>query len=276
MIDLHSHILPGIDDGARTLDVSLEMARIAVNDGITVMACTPHIYPGMYMNDGPGIAAHAARLQRALQEHGIALELVVGADVHLVPGLLAGLRSGAVPTLHGSRYFLLEPSHTTPPPALRRLGIRPHRLGLHAHHHPPRAADLGGTALPAVPEADPARRVDADHGWRPDGHVRTACKVLGRAFPQGRTYAPPGHRCPLDWPATAGSVGGRRDRRQSVGDDGSTEPRAAPSQCRAAEPSTRRFPFADGRIGAGICLGCRARRVEADWIVVNLQRANRY
>ena len=116
MIDLHCHILPGIDDGAKTLDVSLDMARIAVQDGIRVTACTPHIYPGLYMNDGPGIAGHAARLQQALREHGIALELVVGADVHLVPGLLDGLRSGAVPTLHGSRYFLLEPSHTTPPP----------------------------------------------------------------------------------------------------------------------------------------------------------------
>ena len=148
MIDLHSHILPGIDDGARTLDVSLEMARIAVNDGITVMACTPHIYPGMYMNDGPGIAAHAARLQQSLREHGIALELVVGADVHLVPGLLAGLRSGAVPTLNGSRYFLLEPSHTTPPPRFEDsvfdliasgytpVITHPERLTWVEHHYP--------------------------------------------------------------------------------------------------------------------------------------------
>ena len=57
MIDLHSHILPGIDDGARSLEVSLEMARIAVADGTRVMACTPHIYPGLYMNDAAGIQA---------------------------------------------------------------------------------------------------------------------------------------------------------------------------------------------------------------------------
>lgn len=118
MIDLHSHILPGIDDGAKTLDVSLEMARIAVAGGIRTMACTPHIYPGMYMNDGPGIAAARDALQAELDQAGIALQLVVGADVHLVPGLIDGLRSGRVPTLHGSRYFLLEPSHTTPPPRL--------------------------------------------------------------------------------------------------------------------------------------------------------------
>jgi protein-tyrosine phosphatase len=94
------------------------MARIAVDDGIHTMACTPHIYPGMYMNDGPGIAQACARLQAELDQHGIALKLVVGADVHLVPGLINGLRNGRVPTLHGSRYFLLEPSHTTPPPQL--------------------------------------------------------------------------------------------------------------------------------------------------------------
>ena len=118
MIDLHCHILPGIDDGAKTLADSLEMARIAVDDGIHTLACTPHIYPGMYMNDGPGITLARARLQAELDERGIALKLVVGADVHLVPGLIDGLKSGRVPTLHGSRYFLLEPSHTTPPPHL--------------------------------------------------------------------------------------------------------------------------------------------------------------
>lgn len=118
MIDLHCHILPGIDDGAKMLEVSLEMARIAVADGIHTIACTPHIYPGKYMNDGPSIAAARDALQAELDRAGIALQLVVGADVHLVPGLVDGLRSGRIPTLHGSRYFLLEPSHTTPPPRL--------------------------------------------------------------------------------------------------------------------------------------------------------------
>lgn len=116
MIDLHSHILPCVDDGARSLEDSLKMAQIAVNDGIRTMACTPHIYPGMYMNDGPGIDRARAALQGELDQRGIPLRLVTGADIHLVPGLLQGLRSGAVPTLHRSRYLLLEPSHTLPPP----------------------------------------------------------------------------------------------------------------------------------------------------------------
>jgi protein-tyrosine phosphatase len=116
MIDLHSHILPGIDDGAPTLQVALEMASIAVDDGIRTMACTPHIYPGMYMNDGPGIERARQALQEVFDQRGLTLRLVVGADVHLVPGLLPNVQSGMVPTLNRSRYLLLEPSHTTPPP----------------------------------------------------------------------------------------------------------------------------------------------------------------
>ena len=116
MIDLHSHILPGIDDGSKNLEMSLAMARIAVDDGIKVMACTPHIYPGLYMNDAAGIAAARDALQLALDEHAIPLKLTTGADVHLVPGLLDQLRAGAVPCLHNTRYLLLEPSHHVAPP----------------------------------------------------------------------------------------------------------------------------------------------------------------
>lgn len=116
MIDLHSHILPGIDDGSRSMEMSLAMARIAVDDGIRIMACTPHIYPGLYMNDSAGIKAARDALQTQLDDHGIALQLTTGADVHLVPGLLEGLRAGTVPCLHGTRYILLEPSHHVAPP----------------------------------------------------------------------------------------------------------------------------------------------------------------
>lgn len=111
MIDLHTHILPGIDDGSATLEQSLEMAKIAVDDGITLMACTPHIYPGLYMNDAAGISLARDKLQNHLNEADINLQLVIGADAHLVPELLSGLKSGRVPTLNNSRYFLLEPSH---------------------------------------------------------------------------------------------------------------------------------------------------------------------
>ena len=66
MIDLHHHLLPGIDDGAEDLAMALEMARMAVADGIHTVACTPHIYPGLYENTGEGIRAAIAALQAEL------------------------------------------------------------------------------------------------------------------------------------------------------------------------------------------------------------------
>lgn len=124
MIDLHSHILPGIDDGSKSLEMSLDMARIAVDDGIATMACTPHIYPGMYMNDAQGIAAARDRLQAEFDQRGIRLKLLTGADVHLVPDLLDGLRAGRVPTLAQSRYVLLEPSHHVAPPRFQESAFQ--------------------------------------------------------------------------------------------------------------------------------------------------------
>ncbi|MGE4071180.1 MAG: tyrosine-protein phosphatase [Lysobacterales bacterium] len=116
MIDLHCHILPGIDDGAPDLDTALAMARIACADGITVTACTPHIYPGLYENNAVGIRKAMVALQQALDDAGISLRLVQGADVHLTPDLLAGLRADLIPSLNGTRYFLLEPPHHVAPP----------------------------------------------------------------------------------------------------------------------------------------------------------------
>lgn len=118
MIDLHCHILPGIDDGAPDLELSLAMARRAVEDGITVTACTPHIMPGYYENTGSSIREHVVVLQAQLDAHEIPLKLTTGADVHLVTDLVAGLRSGRILTLADSQYFLFEPPHNVAPPRL--------------------------------------------------------------------------------------------------------------------------------------------------------------
>ena len=92
------------------------MARMAVDDGITVIACTPHVTPGLYENAGPGIRGAVVQLAIALERAGIGLQLVAGADAYLAPDLLSGLQTGRVPTLAGSRYFLLElPHHVLPP-----------------------------------------------------------------------------------------------------------------------------------------------------------------
>jgi protein-tyrosine phosphatase len=118
VIDLHCHILPGIDDGAPSLEVALAMARAAVNDGITITACTPHIYPGLYDNSQEVISKAIADFEIELQRHDIPLTLTIGADTHMAPELLQGIREGRVPTLGHSRFLLLEPPHHVAPPRL--------------------------------------------------------------------------------------------------------------------------------------------------------------
>src|SRR5262245_34152073 len=96
--------------------MSLDMARMACADGITTVVCTPHILPTVYENEGPKIKAAVTLLQETLSRDGIPLRLLSGADVHIAPDLLAGLKDGRILTLAGSRYLLLEPPHRSMPP----------------------------------------------------------------------------------------------------------------------------------------------------------------
>jgi protein-tyrosine phosphatase len=114
-------LLPGIDDGAKDIAMSLAMARMAAADGIGTMACTPHILPGVYNNSGPVIRKAVARLAESIAQAGIPISLVTGADVHIAPDLDAQLRDGRALTLNNSRYLLLEPPHHVLPPRLEDL-----------------------------------------------------------------------------------------------------------------------------------------------------------
>jgi protein-tyrosine phosphatase len=120
MIDLHCHLLPAIDDGPRDLVGSLELARALVADGVTHVACTPHILPGLYPNTGPHIRQATAQLEAALEKASIGLELLTGADNHLVPDFIDLLRSGRLLPIADSRYVLVEVPHQSPPPRLRQ------------------------------------------------------------------------------------------------------------------------------------------------------------
>ena len=94
---------------------------MAVANGVEVQACTPHILPGLYNNTGPQIRLAIAQFQRALDEHGIALQLTTGADAHLVPDFLSGLKSGHILSLADTRYVLVEPPHHVAPPRIEEF-----------------------------------------------------------------------------------------------------------------------------------------------------------
>lgn len=109
MIDLHCHILPGIDDGPRTREEAFAMCRLALADGCRAMIATPHQRRGRWWNsDRAAIADLAKDLQAAL---GRQMRILVGGEVHVDAELLAEvekLPEGGICTLAGSRYLLIE------------------------------------------------------------------------------------------------------------------------------------------------------------------------
>lgn len=89
LVDIHAHVLPGIDDGPRDLSGTLELARSAAEAGITRIAATPHLrsdFPDVHVEE---IAARAERVQAELEAVGIDLEVVPGAEVSLIWALEA-------------------------------------------------------------------------------------------------------------------------------------------------------------------------------------------
>ncbi len=98
MIDCHNHMLPAIDDGAHDWEMSIAMARRAVDSGITVVVCTPHHNNGAFENSRATILQHISTLHEVLVQNGIDLQLIPGSELHLVPKLLSELESGEAMT----------------------------------------------------------------------------------------------------------------------------------------------------------------------------------
>lgn len=116
MIDLHSHLLPGIDDGAANLEDALQLVDIAVDDGITHSVITPHIHLNRYDNDVRSIQAAFKVLQQALLQRNIPLRIAYAAEVRIDPQILTMIASDRIPflgELGGYKILLLEFPHST-------------------------------------------------------------------------------------------------------------------------------------------------------------------
>lgn len=82
-VDVHSHLLPGLDDGCETVEESLECARVLVREGYTHSFCTPHVWPSLPLNTIDNIRRAVAELQIAIEEAGIGLRLLPGGEINL-------------------------------------------------------------------------------------------------------------------------------------------------------------------------------------------------
>ncbi len=131
-VDIHCHILPGLDDGARDTSQTLEMLRIARHDGIEAIVATPHIKSGVFENSRQTIVQAIAGLNGGAEENGVAL--YPGADIYISRSLIDDVRMGGLPLINDKNYLLLElPDYVLPPLAeigkmisgLRMDGITP-------------------------------------------------------------------------------------------------------------------------------------------------------
>lgn len=116
MIDIHCHILPGVDDGPQFQDESIAMARRAVEDGVHTIVATPHTLDGIYINTVIDVNSRVAALQEVLSKDHIEVQLYAGAEVHLCPHIIKRIETGEAGTINNARkYMLLEfPVQTIP------------------------------------------------------------------------------------------------------------------------------------------------------------------
>lgn len=115
MIDIHTHILPGLDDGARTLEESVEMCRIGYQDGIKTIVATPHVLPEIYKNSRSTILSKVQELQSATRNlqskmnSELSLVILPGADIHFSPDLLELYQNQELMTVSdNNRYLMVE------------------------------------------------------------------------------------------------------------------------------------------------------------------------
>lgn len=111
-VDIHCHLIPGIDDGASSVPDALAMARLAVDEGIDTVVATPHQLGNHRQNSGAEIRGRTAELQELLDANGVPLKVLAGGDVRIDDGLVEGVAAGEVLSLGDHRrHVLLELPH---------------------------------------------------------------------------------------------------------------------------------------------------------------------
>ena len=117
MIDIHCHILPGLDDGPETFEESIKMCQIAMSDGIEKIVAAPHVRRNTYNNISDNITTQTDALNALLPMEGILLKVIPAADVRFEWDLLEQVMSGRMLMLGSNvQYLLLElPSELIPP-----------------------------------------------------------------------------------------------------------------------------------------------------------------
>jgi protein-tyrosine phosphatase len=131
MIDIHSHILPSLDDGPKTIEESIELCKIAANDGIKKIVATPHSKDGVYEAKSDEILKKVKELNLKLKEIQLDMEILPGAELHINENLAKNIKDGEVLTINnGKKFILLELPFFFVPPATDRLIFNLRSVGI--------------------------------------------------------------------------------------------------------------------------------------------------
>jgi tyrosine-protein phosphatase YwqE len=118
--DMHSHFIPGIDDGSDSMEKSLEMARAMVNLGYKKLITTPHTMQDYYKNTPEIINKGLAELKKAINDAGIPLQVEAASEYLIDEGFLKKFHAGELLTF-GNKYILVEISFYVPPENLYQV-----------------------------------------------------------------------------------------------------------------------------------------------------------
>lgn len=122
MIDLHIHVLPGLDDGPAELEDAVRICRMCEQEGILTLVATPHVIPGLYETTRDRVLRAVASFQEILRAESISVRVLPGADIRVEPDLLAALIDKRICTIaDNGAYVLLEVPETVAGLELMRL-----------------------------------------------------------------------------------------------------------------------------------------------------------
>ena len=108
VVDMHCHILPGVDDGPETMEETMAVLREAQRQGIGAMIVTPHFHPGRYMVTAGRVMEVLRRVRLRMAEEGLNIRLIPGQECYYFSGLIDELEAGNVLTMAGTRIVLVE------------------------------------------------------------------------------------------------------------------------------------------------------------------------
>ena len=112
MIDIHSHIIYGVDDGAPTINDSIKMIEEEIKQGVTKIICTPHYRHSMFLTDKKTIEEHFSELKKEIEKRNLNIELYLGREIFFDKNTINLIKENEIVSLNNKGYYLLEFSYT--------------------------------------------------------------------------------------------------------------------------------------------------------------------